>query len=105
MRPRLHLHPATLAARLPRRTVRLRLTALYGALFLACGAGLLAITITIVLARGWPPPQERMAGGPPRPRPSPGPRPPPHPPHPPPPAPPPRPRPHPHPRPARPPAA
>src|SRR6266704_2966528 len=62
MRPRLHLHPATLAARLPRRTVRLRLTALYGALFLACGAGLLAITITIVLARGWPPPQERMAG-------------------------------------------
>jgi signal transduction histidine kinase len=37
---------------LPRRTVRLRLTALYGALFLASGAGLL--TITNILARGWP---------------------------------------------------
>jgi signal transduction histidine kinase len=35
--------------------VRLRLTALYGGLFLLSGAGLLAITITIVLARGWPP--------------------------------------------------
>ena len=45
-------HPARLAARLPRRTVRLRLTALYGALFLASGTGLLAITN--VLARGWP---------------------------------------------------
>jgi hypothetical protein len=52
---RLHFHPASLAARLPRRTVRLRLTALYGALFLASGAGVLAITITNVLARGWPP--------------------------------------------------
>jgi signal transduction histidine kinase len=37
---------------LPRRTVRLRLTALYGTLFLASGAGLL--TITNILARGWP---------------------------------------------------
>jgi signal transduction histidine kinase len=37
---------------LPRRTVRLRLTAVYGTLFLACGAGLLAITN--ILARGWP---------------------------------------------------
>jgi signal transduction histidine kinase len=37
---------------LPRRTVRLRLTALYGALFLVSGAGLLAITN--ILARGWP---------------------------------------------------
>jgi signal transduction histidine kinase len=46
--------PARWAA-LPRRTVRLRLTALYGALFLASGAGLLAITN--VLARGWPWPQ------------------------------------------------
>ena len=55
MRPHLHLHAASLAARLPRRTVRLRLTVLYGALFLASGAGLLAITITNVLARGWPP--------------------------------------------------
>jgi signal transduction histidine kinase len=45
---RLHLHPASLT----RRSVRLRLTALYGALFLASGAGLLAITN--VLARGWP---------------------------------------------------
>jgi signal transduction histidine kinase len=35
----------------PRRTIRLRLTALYGALFLASGAGLLAITN--ILARGW----------------------------------------------------
>lgn len=33
---------------LPRRTVRLRLTALYGALFLACGAGLLGITYVLV---------------------------------------------------------
>jgi signal transduction histidine kinase len=47
-------HLAVLAGRaaVPRRTVRLRLTALYGALFLASGAGLLAITN--VLARGWP---------------------------------------------------
>ncbi len=52
---RLYLRPASLAARLPRRTVRLRLTALYGGLFLLSGAGLLAITITVVLARGWPP--------------------------------------------------
>jgi hypothetical protein len=39
-------------AGLPRRTVRLRLTALYGMLFLASGAGLL--TITNILARSWP---------------------------------------------------
>jgi signal transduction histidine kinase len=51
----LNLHFAALAARLPRRTVRLRLTAVYGGLFLLSGAGLLAITITIVLAHGWPP--------------------------------------------------
>ena len=50
MRPR--SYPARLADRLPRRTVRLRLTALYGALFLASGTGLLAITN--ILARGWP---------------------------------------------------
>ena len=37
---------------LPRRTVRLRLTVLYGTLFLASGAGLL--TITNILARSWP---------------------------------------------------
>jgi signal transduction histidine kinase len=54
---RFHPRLASLAARLPRRTVRLRLTALYGILFLASGTGLLAITITNVLARGWPPPQ------------------------------------------------
>src|SRR6266487_6727672 len=34
--------------RLPRRTVRLRLTALYASLFLACGAGLLAVTYGLV---------------------------------------------------------
>jgi signal transduction histidine kinase len=47
-------HLSGLARRraLPRRTVRLRLTALYGMLFLASGAGLLAITN--ILARGWP---------------------------------------------------
>jgi signal transduction histidine kinase len=33
---------------LPRRTIRLRLTALYGGLFLLCGAGLLAITYALV---------------------------------------------------------
>jgi hypothetical protein len=59
LRPRLAKWPA----HLPRRTVRLRLTALYGALFLTSGAGLLAITI--VLARGWPPPgMHRYALGP-----------------------------------------
>jgi signal transduction histidine kinase len=49
---RLHLRPTSLLARLPRRTVRLRLTVLYGTLFLVSGAGLLAITN--VLARSWP---------------------------------------------------
>jgi signal transduction histidine kinase len=39
-------------AALPRRTVRLRLTALYGTMFLASGTGLLAITN--FLARTWP---------------------------------------------------
>jgi hypothetical protein len=34
---------------LPRRTVRLRLTALYGALFLASGVGLLAITYLLMI--------------------------------------------------------
>ncbi len=32
----------------PRRTARLRLTALYGALFLACGAVLLVVTYILV---------------------------------------------------------
>jgi signal transduction histidine kinase len=46
-------HLGGLAARAaPRRTVRLRLTALYGTLFLASGTGLLVITN--LLARGWP---------------------------------------------------
>jgi signal transduction histidine kinase len=47
-----HLSGLARWAALPRRTVRLRLTALYGALFLASGAGLL--TITNILARSWP---------------------------------------------------
>ncbi len=47
-----HLSALTRRGVLPRRTVRLRLTALYGALFLASGAGLLAITN--ILARSWP---------------------------------------------------
>ena len=47
-----HLSGMIRQAALPRRTVRLRLTALYGGLFLASGAGLLAITN--ILARSWP---------------------------------------------------
>jgi signal transduction histidine kinase len=47
-----HFRGTARRAALPRRTVRLRLTALYGALFLASGAGLL--TITNILARSWP---------------------------------------------------
>ena len=47
-----HLSGLARRAALPRRTVRLRLTALYGALFLASGAGLLAVTN--ILARSWP---------------------------------------------------
>ena len=41
-----------MTARLPRRTVRLRLTALYGGLFLLSGAGLLAITYVLVSGQG-----------------------------------------------------
>ena len=43
-------HPLTAAirTRLPRRTVRLRLTLLYGGLFLLAGAALLAITYALV---------------------------------------------------------
>jgi signal transduction histidine kinase len=48
-------------APLPRRTVRLRLTALYGALFLATGIGLL--TITNILARSWPWPRPVIGSG------------------------------------------
>ena len=46
--------PARLATRLPRRTVRLRLTALYGGLFLASGTGLLAITNILARSLPWP---------------------------------------------------
>jgi signal transduction histidine kinase len=45
---------------LPRRTVRLRLTALYGVLFLAGGVGLLVITN--ILARSWPAPKVSWTG-------------------------------------------
>jgi signal transduction histidine kinase len=58
-----HLSGPARWAVLPRRTVRLRLTALYGALFLASGAGLL--TIINILARSWPwaaPPTVTAAG-------------------------------------------
>jgi signal transduction histidine kinase len=40
--------PRTTKRRLPPPTIRLRLTALYGSLFLCCGAGLLAITYLLV---------------------------------------------------------
>jgi signal transduction histidine kinase len=40
--------------RLPRRTARLRLTVLYGGLFLACGAVLLAVTYVLVKVTGEP---------------------------------------------------
>jgi len=53
-----HLSGMTRSRVLSRRTIRLRLTALYGSLFLASGAGLL--TITNILARSWPPPQLNM---------------------------------------------
>jgi signal transduction histidine kinase len=52
LRLRLARATAGLAARLPRRTVRLRLTTLYAALFLASGTALL--TITNLLARNLP---------------------------------------------------
>jgi signal transduction histidine kinase len=39
---------------LPRRTARLRLTGLYGGLFLACGAVLLAVTYLLVEVTGYP---------------------------------------------------
>jgi signal transduction histidine kinase len=40
--------PKTWRQRLPRRTVRLKLTVLYGALFLVCGIALLAVTYFLV---------------------------------------------------------
>ena len=40
--------PARRRLRLPRRTARLRLTALYGGLFLGCGSILLAVTYVLV---------------------------------------------------------
>ena len=36
---------------LPRRTVRLRLALLYGCVFIACGAALLALTYLLVVAQ------------------------------------------------------
>jgi signal transduction histidine kinase len=49
MRPRLRCLVPRAWAKLPRRTVRLRLAALYAALFLVSGAGLLAITDVLVV--------------------------------------------------------
>src|SRR5258706_11428466 len=43
-----HRLTALAAGRLPRRTIRLRLTLIYGGLFLICGAGLLAVTYVLV---------------------------------------------------------
>jgi signal transduction histidine kinase len=51
-RPRFYL--AGLASRLPRRTLRLRLTALYGTLFLACGTALLAMLNIAAREWAWP---------------------------------------------------
>ena len=53
-----HLNGQARRPVLPRRTVRMRLSALYGTLFLASGAGLL--TITNILAHGWPWPTSLM---------------------------------------------
>jgi signal transduction histidine kinase len=39
--------------RLPRRTARLRLTVLYGAAFLACGAAVLTVVTYLVFAHSW----------------------------------------------------
>jgi signal transduction histidine kinase len=69
MRPHLYPRPARLTARLPRRTVRLRLTALYGTLFLASGTGLLVITNILARSWPWPPlgikaPQHGLSAGP-----------------------------------------
>jgi signal transduction histidine kinase len=53
----MRLRPAGAARRrvcLPRRTARLRLTALYGGLFLACGAVLLAVAYLLVEVTGNP---------------------------------------------------
>ena len=49
----------------PRRTLRLRLTAVYGSLFLVCGAGLLTITYVLVqnFASGAGSPGSAFAGG------------------------------------------
>ncbi len=44
-------NPATRRRRLPRRTVRLKLTVLYGALFLICGTALLGVTYFLVAKR------------------------------------------------------
>ena len=49
---------------LPARSVRLRLTALYGGLFVLCGAGLLVITYLLVSHSTRHPPSEVVAGRP-----------------------------------------
>jgi signal transduction histidine kinase len=48
--------------RLPRRTARLRLTVLYGGLFLACGAALLAVTYALVERAIVDPPPPSLRG-------------------------------------------
>lgn len=48
---------------MPRRTLRMRLTALYGGLFLACGAALLAITYVLVAHATVTPKSERTVVG------------------------------------------
>jgi signal transduction histidine kinase len=73
MTPRLPARPQPRSlARLPPRTLRLRLTFLYGALFLASGAVLLAITyllfrnatgVSVLIKNGSPPKQLTTQGG------------------------------------------
>jgi len=63
MRPQLPGRIPRAWLRLPRRTVRLRLTALYAALFLVSGAGLLAITYELVAHELPSKTQVSVAGG------------------------------------------
>jgi signal transduction histidine kinase len=55
--------PGPSVLRLPRPTVRWRLTLLYGVLFLICGAGLLAITYTLFASFADSPPKPRLGPG------------------------------------------
>ncbi|HXA55450.1 MAG TPA: hypothetical protein VNV37_11320, partial [Solirubrobacteraceae bacterium] len=52
LRQRLPRRALPAGVRLPRYTVRLRLTLMYGCVFLVCGAGLLAITYVLVRGSG-----------------------------------------------------